>query len=92
MSHGGRRFLVAAGDPFGGLVGAVSGEGLLQAAEAGTGVGKDVIEIQRFEHVDHEIGAGARLSEDVEFRRRADFGFRRQGRRRRIASFDLLRA
>ena len=47
---------MAARQPLGRLVAAVSDEGFVQTPEARCGIRGDVLEVQRLEHIDHEIG------------------------------------
>ncbi len=94
VSHGHGGLFMAAGDEFGILVAAIVDDGFVQAAEARSGIGADVLDAQRLDDVDHEIGAGAAFGENFEAGWRADLRFRwnRRGRRnaRRVAGFDLL--
>ena len=96
VSHGHGGLFVAAGDEFGAFVPAVVDDGFVQAAEARSGIGADVLDAQRLDDVDHEIGAGAAFGEDFEPGRRADLRFRRNRRwrcnARRGARFNLLPA
>ena len=57
VRHGDRRLLVAAGDELRRRVAAVVDERLVDAAEARAGVGRDVLEVERLEDVDHEVAA-----------------------------------
>ncbi len=59
VRHRDGRFLVHAGEELRHPVAAVVDEGLVQAAEARAGVGGHVVEAERLDDVDHEVGAGA---------------------------------
>ena len=89
VSHGHGGLFVAAGDEFGTFVPAIVDHRFVQAAEARSGIRADVLDAQRLDDVDHEIGAGAAFREDFEPGGRADLRFRwnRRGRRnaRRVA-------
>ena len=72
---------MAAGDQLGVLVAAVVDQRFVQAAEAGAGIGADVFDAQRFDDVDHEVGAGPIGGEDFENRRSLGIGRLRQRNR-----------
>ena len=59
--------LVRAREPLGRRVAAVIDERLVQASEARRGVRDDVLEPERLQHVDHEIGAGVLDGQGVGF-------------------------
>ncbi len=63
MRHRHGRFLVHAREQLG-LVAAVVDQGLVDAAEAGARIGGDVLEVERLDDVDHEVGPGT-LDDDV---------------------------
>ena len=65
------RLLVRAREPLGRRVAAVIDERLVQAAEARRGIRDDVLELERLQHVDHEIGARVLDGQRVSRRRRA---------------------
>ena len=75
VSHGDRRFFVAAGDEFGTLIAAVVDDRFLQPAETRSRIGADVFETQRLDDIDHEVGAGSIRSQDFDVRRNFSFGF-----------------
>ena len=60
VRHGGGRLFVQAGDDLGILVAGVVDDGLLQAAEAGCRIDRDVLQSDGFQHVRHEVRAGVR--------------------------------
>src|SRR5205814_5650674 len=80
-------FFMTAGDPLGALVSSVVDERFVQRAEARAGVGGDVFEAERLEHIHHEIGPGVLDRErigDIDVRRyRPGLGRQLAGRRRR---------
>ena len=55
VRHRDRGFLVHAGEEFGLFVAAVVDDRLVQAAEAGSRVGGDVVDADRLDHVNHEV-------------------------------------
>ena len=74
VRHRDRGFLVHAGDELRLGIPAVVDQRLMQAAEARSGVGIDIVDIERLDHVHHEVGAGAarnrlHLGDDVGFER-----------------------
>ena len=74
MSHGDRRFLVAAGEQLRDLVAAVINQRLVDAAKAGAGISGDVFDAQLLDHVDHEVGTRAVRGPHVDVRRRRSLG------------------
>ena len=64
MSHGDGGFFVAAGDELGILIAAVIDDRFVQAAKARAGIGADVLDSERLDDIDHEVGAGAIGGED----------------------------
>ncbi len=54
-----RRLLVQARQELGLAIAAVVDDGFVQAAKARAGIGRDVLEIERLDDVDHEVGTGA---------------------------------
>ena len=58
VGHCNRRFLVATGEQFGLGIVSVVDDGLVQAFKTGSGIGGDVFQVQRLEHVHHKVGAG----------------------------------
>jgi hypothetical protein len=56
---------VAAGNELGLGVVAVVDDRLVNAAEARAGIGGDELEVQRLDHVDHEVAAGPVGGEDL---------------------------
>ena len=70
VAHADRRFLMAAGDELGLLVAAID-RPIHPAAEAGAGVGEDVLESREpFQAVDHEVRSGAIGGRDLDVQRR----------------------
>ena len=57
MRHRGCLLFMNAGQQFRGLIAAIVDDGLVNAPEAGAGVGGDVVEAQALDHVHHEIRA-----------------------------------
>ena len=62
-----RRLFVRARQPLGRFVAAVVDEGFVETAEARARVGDDVLEVQRLQHVHHEVGARVRDDERIGF-------------------------
>ncbi len=74
VAHRHRDLLVRAGENFRLDVAAVVDDGLVQAAEARGAVHREIVDIQRLEHVDHEVAAAGGLGHGIALRRQ---GFHR---------------
>jgi hypothetical protein len=70
MRHRDRRLFVAAGEKLRFSIAAVVDQRLVQRAEGGTGVGGDVIDVEGFDDIDHEVRAGTVGGVDIDARRR----------------------
>ena len=96
VGHRHRRLFVAARDELGLLVTAVVDDRFVEAAEARTWIRADVVEPERLDDVDHEVGSGAICREHVVVCRRRRFGCRchdgRGWRARGLRRDRLLRA
>ena len=81
VRHRHRRLFVAAGEELGTPVAAVVDERFVQPAEARARVRADVVEPERLEHVDHEVGAAALVfAQHLDVGRRRGFGRQRHRR------------
>ncbi len=65
VRHGHRRLFVKAGQQLRRAVAAVIDDRFVQCGERGPGIGGDVLEAERLDHVDHEVGARAIGGVDV---------------------------
>ena len=65
VRHGDRRLFMAARDQLGLAVAAVVDDRFVQSAEARAGVRADIVNAERFDHVDHIVGTAAALREDL---------------------------
>ena len=74
MTHRDRDFLVRTGENLRLDVAAVIDDGFVETAEARGAIHREIIDIQRLEHVDHEIAAARRLGHRIALRRQ---GFHR---------------
>jgi hypothetical protein len=68
VAHGHRDFLVRAGENLRLDVAAVVDDGFVQTAEARGAVHRQVLDVQRLEHVDHEVAAARGLGHRVALR------------------------
>ena len=83
VRHGDRRLLVATRDQLGAPVAAVIDHRFVDPAKARAGIGADVVESQRLQHVDHEVRACPIRRQDLDIRRVGGFSRRRHDGRRR---------
>jgi hypothetical protein len=58
MRHRHRGFLMRAGEEFGFFVAAVIDQGFVQAADAVRRIARHVVDIERFDDIDHKVGGG----------------------------------
>src|SRR5438128_11641150 len=65
MSHGYRGFFMAARDELRFLIPTVVNNGFVQGPEAGAGVGAEIFDVERFDHIHHEIRAAVIRCEDL---------------------------
>jgi hypothetical protein len=75
VRHGDRGFLVRAGEKFRHLVAAVIDQRLVDGAEAGSRVRRQIFDIEGLDDVDHEVGAG-NATDPRQFLRRRGLGDR----------------
>ena len=76
VGHRHRRLFVQAGDELGRCVAAVVDDRLVDAAEARAGIGGDELEVQRLDHVDHEVAAGSVGRQDLDAAAGIDLAWR----------------
>ncbi len=86
VSHGHRRFFVAAGQELRHLIAAVVDDRLVNAAEARAWVRGDVLDVQRLEYVHHEVAPRTISGERFDLDCRVGFA-----RRRRCGRWSLCR-
>ena len=74
MSHSHRRFFMTARDEFGFLISAIINDRLVQSPETGARVRAEVLDIQRFDHINHEVRAAVIRCQNIHFSGSARFG------------------
>ncbi len=69
VGHGNRGLFMAARDQFGTAVLSIIDDRFMQRPEAGARVGADILDAERFDYIDHEVGSRTIRGQDL-FRRR----------------------
>jgi hypothetical protein len=84
MAHRHRDFLVRTGENLRLDVAAMVDDGFVEAAEARGAIHREIIDIQRLEHVDHEVAAAGGLGHGIALRRQGFHGNLDRARGRRL--------